>query len=67
MINFFLFLNLTFCKKNNAKIIHLINFYVLIIILSFFVSNSNFTKQKRIYKYIYINIWTYFVYNQETR
>jgi len=40
------FLNLTFCKENNAEVILLIIFCVLIIILLFFLYQSNVTKQK---------------------
>jgi len=48
----FLFIssNLTFYKRNNAKIIFLIIFCFLIII--FLVSNSNFAKERRIYEHI---------------
>jgi len=53
MSNFFLFfLNLTFYKRNNAKIILLIIFCFFIIIIVFLVSNSNFTKERRIYKHL---------------
>jgi len=50
MSNFFLIpSNLIICKRNNAKMILLIIFFL--------VSNSNFTKER-----IYEHIWTYFIY-----
>jgi len=53
MSNFFLIsLSLTFCKKNDAKIIILIIFYVFLLLLLFFVSNSNFTKERRLDEHI---------------
>jgi len=52
------FLNLTFCKRNNAKIIILTIFYYFPIIINIFlVSSSNFTKKR-----IYEHIWIYFIY-----
>jgi len=60
MSNFFsYFLNLTFCKRNNVKIILLIIFVFSLLYYYFSsVSNNNFTKRKNIYKYI----WTYISY-----
>jgi len=45
--------------RNNAKIILLIIFLYFLIISIFFVPNSNFTKERRIYEHIP----TYLVYN----
>jgi len=61
MSNFFLiFLNLTFCKRNNAKIILLIIFLCFSYYYYFFLYQSNFTKEKRIYEHIlYIIIYVY--------
>jgi len=57
--NFFLFLKTwLFVKKNYAKIIFLIFFFLIIIIIFFLVSNSNFTKERRIDEHI----WTHFVH-----
>jgi len=52
------FLNLTFCKRNNYFFHYFLYFYYYTI--NFLVSNSNFTKQKSIYRHIsYIIIYIY--------
>jgi len=63
------FSNLIFCKKNDAKIIFLIIFYVFSLLL-LFLYQSNFTKERKVYEhfiiiyvytclyiYLYIFIW----------
>jgi len=44
---------------SNAKIIPLIIFYVFTLLLLFLTLNSNFTKERKMYKHV----WTYFIYN----
>jgi len=57
-IFFLIFSNLTFCKRNYAKII-----LIIFLFSNFFlISNSNFTKEKRIDKHghiFYISIYVY--------
>jgi len=63
---FCIFPNLIFCKRNNTKIIFLIIFYILLLLFTF-VSNSNFTKKRRIhvwthlYNYICLYIYIFFL------
>jgi len=64
---FLIFFNLTFCKRNNANIIFLIIFCVLIIIELFFLYRTVILQNKKgyinmyglIYIYIYLYIFLY--------
>jgi len=60
-VSFFYFLNLIFCNRaSNAKIIYYpFNYFLCFFIIICFVSNNNFTKERRIYEHL----WTYFLYN----
>jgi len=62
MTIFSYFFNLTFYKRNNAKILLIIflcsHYYTII----FLIANSNFTKQKSIYKYIWISFIIIYLY-----
>jgi len=58
----FIFFNLTFCKRNNANIILLIIFCVLIIIELFFLYQTVILQNKKVYINMYGHISYIIIY-----